>query len=275
MFSRHFGANLALGLGAALPLCLVMVGSAHNPAPGQSPDAIPPTQLVIGDAATVEGHVIVTWARVHARHGVQEVGVTIPVALFDDQPEPGSGPAGAIASLVFPEIVRDTTFFNHFELHSQAHGHETPPGSTNPIRNSVAHYDFHFYAIDEEEVWLIPGLPAPLPRVSPELLPIGYRQPGGSSAEMGRHAAPQSSFLDPNFLSTVTIAGFVPDGSYMHFIEPMISRDFLLERAYFELAVPTPQAFGRLMFYPKTLTAEYDSDLDAYHFVFSEFVAVE
>jgi hypothetical protein len=67
------------------------------------------------------------------------------------------GPAGAIASLVFPEIVRSTTYFNHFELHSQAHGHETPPGSTNPIRNSVPHYDFHCYAIDEDDVWLIPA----------------------------------------------------------------------------------------------------------------------
>ncbi len=275
MLSRHFGASLALGLGATLPLCLVMVGSAHNPALGQRPGAIPPTQLVIGDTATVEGNVVVTWARVHARHGVQEVGVTIPVALFDDQPEPGSGPAGAIASLVFPEIVQDTTFFNHFELHSQAHGHETPPGSTNPIRNSVPHYDFHFYAIDEDDVWLIPRLPAPLPRVSAELLPIGYRQPGGSSAEMGRHAAPQSSFLDPDFLRTVMIAGFVPDGTQMHFIEPMVSREFLLERADFELAVPMPQAFGRLMFYPTKFTAEYDSDLDAYRFIFSEFVAVK
>jgi hypothetical protein len=252
-----------------------MVGSAHNRAPGQSPDAIPPTQLVIGDTATVEGNAIVTWARVHARHGVQEVGVTIPVALFDDQPEPGSGPAGAIASLLFPEIVRDTTFFNHFELHSQAHGHETPPGSTNPIRNSVPHYDFHFYAIDEDDVWLIPGLPAPLPRVSAELLPIGYRQPGGSSAQMGRHAAPQNSFVDPDFLSTVMIVGFVPDGTQMHFIEPMISREFLLHRAPFQLAVPMPQRFGRPMFYPTKLTAEYEAGRDAYHFVFSEFVAVE
>ena len=271
MLNRH---RLALGLGATLPLCLVMVGSAHDPGPRQSPDAIPPTQLVIGDTATVEGNVIVTWARVHARHGVQEVGVTIPVALFDRQPEPGSGPAGAIASLVFPEIVRDTTFFNHFELHSKPYGHETPPGSTNPIRNSVPHYDFHFYAIDEDDVWLIPGLPAPLPPVSAELLPIGYRQPGGSGAQMGRHASPESAFVDPDFLSTVMIAGFVPDGTQMHFIEPMVSREFLLHRAHFLLAVPMPQTFGRRMFYPTKLTAEYDSGRDAYHFVFSEFVAV-
>jgi hypothetical protein len=139
----------------------------------------------------------------------------------------------------------------------------------------VPHYDFHFYAIDEDDVWLIPGLPAPLPRVSAELLPIGYRQPGGSSAQMGRHAAPQNSFVDPDFLSTVMIVGFVPDGTQMHFIEPMISREFLLHRAPFQLAVPMPQRFGRPMFYPTKLTAEYEAGRDAYHFVFSEFVAVE
>src|SRR5688572_1184857 len=33
--------------------------------------------------------------------------------------------------------------------------------STNSIRNSVPHYDFHFHAIDESDVWLIPG-PAPI-----------------------------------------------------------------------------------------------------------------
>jgi hypothetical protein len=36
-----------------------------------------------------------------------------------------------------------------------------------------------------------------------------------------------------------------------------------------------PQTFGRRMFYPTKLTAEYDSGRDAYHFIFSEFVAVE
>jgi hypothetical protein len=92
---------------------------------------------------------------------------------------------------------------------------------------------------------------------------------------MGRHAAPQSSFVDPDFLSTVMIAGFVPDGTQMHFIEPMISREFLLQRADFELAVPMPRTFGRRMFYPTKLTAEYDSGHDAYRFIFSEFVAVE
>ena len=71
------------------------------------------------------------------------------------------------------------------------------------------------------------------------------------------------------------IAGFLPDASAMHFIEPMVSREFLLERDDFKLPVPAPAAFGRLMLYPTKFEAEYDPDLDAYHFVFSKFVVVE
>ncbi len=279
MLRHSFAVSLALASGAALLLSLVIGGSGQNLALGKPPKKVPPTHLVIGDATVVQGNFIVTWARVRKNGDIKEVGVTIPVDLFDDQPtEAGSGPAGAIASLVFPETVRDTTFFNHFELHSNPHGHETPPGSANPIRNSVPHFDFHFYAIDEEEVWPIPAsvLPPPLlPRVPADLLPVGYRQPGGSISQMGRHAAPESSFIDPDFLTTVMIAGFMPAGDNMHFIEPMVSREFLLERDDFELSVPMPAKFGRSMLYPTKFEAEYDSHLDAYHFVFSKFVVVE
>jgi hypothetical protein len=61
----------------------------------------------------------------------------------------------------------------------------------------------------------------------------------------------------------------------MHFIEPMISREFLLERNDFELPVPMPAEFGRLMLYPTKCEAEYDPGVDAYHFIFSKFVLVQ
>jgi len=277
MFRRSFAVGLALASGAALLVSLVLVGSIQQRAQGEPPLEIPRTRLVVGDSTLVQGNLVVTWARVRDNGDIKEVGVTIPVDLFDDQPtEPGDGPDGAIASLVFPANVRDTTYFNHFELHSNPNGHVTPPGSVNPLRNSVPHFDFHFYAIDEEDVWAIPAtLPPPLPLVPAALLPVGYVQPGVSIAEMGRHSSPLSAILDPEFLSTVMIAGFVPAADKMHFIEPMVSRAFLLERGDFTLAVPRPAAFGRSMLYPKSFAAWYDSDLDAYHFVFSGFAAVE
>jgi len=277
--SRTFVLKFGLAAGAALPLLLAMLGHGQKPALGGPPHAVPPIRLVIGDVALVDEHYIVTWARVHEWNGVKEVGVTIPVAVFDNMPdEDGAGPHGAFASLAFPEVVQETTYFNHLELHSNPHGHDTPPGSVNPIRNSVPHFDFHFYAIDEADVWLIPAsvLPPPLlPKAPAELLPVGYTQPGPSIPEMGRHSGPIWALFDPDFLSTTMIAGFLPNASAMHFIEPMLSREFLLEGNDFELPVPMPEQFGQLMLYPTRFTAEYDADIDAYHFVFSEFVIVE
>lgn len=279
MKSRTAALNFGLAAGAALLLLLGMPGHGQKPARGGPPERVPPIRLVIGDVAFVEGLPIVTWARVHDWNGVKEVGVTIPVAVFDDMPdEDGAGPHGAFASLVFPDVVQETTYFNHLELHSNPHGHDTPPGSVNPNRNSVPHFDFHFYAIDEADVWLIPAsvLPPPLlPKVPAELLPAGYTQPGPSVAEMGRHSSPLWALFDPDFLSAIMIAGFYPDASAMDFIEPMLSREFLLEGNDFELPVPMPEQFGRLMLYPTRFTAEYDADIDAYHFVFSEFLIVE
>ena len=247
--------------------------------------ARPPEQsrdrFVVGDTVLVadaEGdeHLVVSWARLTPEDDVDEVGVTIPVALFDKQPtERGDGPAGAIASLVFPEVVQDFTFLNHVELHTSHHGHPAPPGSVNPDRNRVPHFDFHFYAVPEDDVWDIPHLFPPLPPVPAALLPAGYVQPGPSEGQMGRHSAPAWSLADPDPLSTIMLAGFLPDGSEMHFIEPMVSRERLLEANDFELPVPMPEVFGRLMLYPTKFEAEYDADLDAYHFVFSKFVVVE
>src|SRR5688572_13250365 len=59
-------------------------------------------------------HPVMTWALVTPEEDIEDVGVTIPVALFDNQPTAGGdGPAGAITSLVFPEVVQDFTYLHH------------------------------------------------------------------------------------------------------------------------------------------------------------------
>jgi hypothetical protein len=247
-------------------------------------------RYVFGDVALVADnaggmHPVATWALVTPEDYVEEVGVTIPVGLFDNQPiERGTGPAGAIASLAFPDIVRQWTYFNHFELHSEPNGHVAPPGSVNPDRNRVPHFDFHFYAVSEAVVREIPLVRPPSPALPPvpsERLPEGYIQPGFSQLQMGRHSSPAWSLLDPNPLSTIMLVGFppavegLPDPTQMHHIEPMVSRERLLEANDFELPVPMPETFGRVMLYPTKCEGQYDPELDAYHFVFSKFVIVE
>jgi len=228
-------------------------------------------KFVAGESTVVSGGTVSTWARVNGKGKVIWVGMTMPVEMIQNQPPSGSGPAGAVAVLNFPAVVQDTTYFNHVEIHSQRHGHVTPPQYVQPNRYGAPHFDIHFYSIPVEEVWTIPGRTPPLPPVAPELLPAGWAQPGGSLAQMGRHAQLHSEFTatDP-WLGTM-VAGFLPDASYMHFIEPMITREFLLRRQNFTLPVPMPETLGRATRYPTELVVHWDKDANAYHFIFKGF----
>jgi hypothetical protein len=231
-------------------------------------------RVIWGDRAIVDGVPVVTWALVHPQDGtILAVGATFSQDLAEEMPDPGDGPAGAIASLEFPAVVQESTFLYHVEIQSNPHGHEAPPGSVNPDRNRVPHFDFHFYSIPEELVWAIPATNPPLPAVPAELLPAGYLQPGRSVLQMGRHSNPAWALTDPDPLTAIMLAGFLPDGSEMHFLEPMISQDVLLSGQNFALDVPMPQAFGREMLYPTQFRAVFHGN--AWSLVFSDFVNVQ
>lgn len=227
-------------------------------------------RVVWGETAVVDGAMVATWAIVSKKSGaVMAAGATVPISLAQNMPARGAGPAGAFASLDFPAVVRDTTYFNHLEMQSQKNGHPAPPGSANPDRNRVPHFDYHFYGVPEAQVWAIPPGP-PVAQVPPDRLPAGYIQPGPSEPQMGRHSAPRWSVADPGPLSTIMIAGFLPDASQMHFLEPMISRDVLLEQQDFTLDVPMPQAFDRDTLYPTRFEAVFQGG--AHHFIYSDFI---
>jgi hypothetical protein len=228
-------------------------------------------RLVLGEVKHVRPGRVVAWALLTRSGKIEEVGVTVSHVVFTHPPESGDGPLGAIASVEFPKIVREGTYFNHCEVHWNPHGHPSPP--TEPDRYAVQHFDLHFYSVPEAVVWGIPALPPPLPDVPAERLPINWTQPGGSEPEMGRHSVP-TSIADGPFVADV-LAGFLPSGSTMHFIEPMITQEFLAQRQDFEMPVPRPAVFGRLMLYPEKFAAEYDAELQAWHFVFRQFAIVE
>lgn len=233
-------------------------------------------RVLWGESTNVDGARVATWALVSPHdEAIVAAGVTFSLKLAKDMPqEPGPGPAGAVASLDFPGAVQQATFFNHLEIQPEPHGHEAPPGSVNPDRNRVPHFDFHFYGVPEEQVWGIPDVRPPLPAVPADRLPAGYTQPGRSVLQMGRHSSPRWSLTDPNPLTTIMIAGYLPDGSQMHFLEPMISQQTLLGRQDFTLPVPVPGELGRASstLYPTSFNALFQGN--AYSFVFSDFVTV-
>jgi hypothetical protein len=228
-------------------------------------------KVIAGETMVVAGSEISTWARVNDEGKVIWVGLTMPLALVENQPPPGSGPLGAIAVLNYPPIVKATTYFDHAEIHSMRHGHATNPAYADTNRYGAPHFDFHFYSIPVEEVLPIPtGLF--FADVPADRLPARYAQPEVFSVpQMGRHSAPLSecTATDPWLLTM--LAGFLPDASSMHFVEPMITRDFLLRRESFTMRVPKPAILGRATLYPTECLVIYDERADAYHFVFKGF----
>jgi len=259
---------------------LLLAGAGLALAPSRAGGA-QPTQdpaLVTGETASIAGGLASTWARVNGQGKVTWVGVTVPLSMAENQPAPGSGPAGAVAVLKFPPVVQQTTYFDHVEIHSNLHGHAANPGFADIHRYEAPHFDFHFYAVSEATVRTIPFVPPPLPPVASDRVPAGYAQPDFSVPQMGRHSLPLSEFTATDPWMLTMVAGFLPDVSYavlgeprMHFLEPMITRAFLLERKNFTLPVPMPLVLGEATGYPTEFVGHYDKDLDAYHLVFKGF----
>jgi hypothetical protein len=234
-----------------------------------------PDKFIAGDSVAVGGGTVSTWARVNGVGKVIWVGLTIPVSMAENMPERGTGPAGAFAVLNYPAVVQETTYFNHAEIQGNDHGHATNPVYAQTNRYSAAHFDIHFYNIPVADVFPIPpGLfftPAPAERV-----PLGWAQPEARSVpQMGRHAGPLTEFTATDHWLATMIAGFLPDASYMHFIEPMVTTELLLKRETFTLPVPQPAVLGRATQYPTECVVAYDKDADAYHIVFKGFEAIE
>jgi len=244
---------------------------------GGAAHAQPADQFIAGESVSVGGGTASTWARVNGRGKVIWVGLTIPLSMVENMPEPGTGPARAVAVLNFPAVVQQTTYFNHAQIHSNKHGHRANPRYADVHRYEAAHFDFHFYSIPVAQVWTIPFVPPSplLAQVLAERLPVGYAQPDFSVQQMGRHSAPLSEFTATDPWQATMLCGFLPDASFMHFIEPMVTQDFLLLRESFTLPVPMPAVLGRATRYPAGCVVQYDQDSDAYHIIYKGFEPTE
>jgi hypothetical protein len=58
---------------------------------GEAANADQPDKLIAGESASVAGGTISTWARVNGAGKVIWVGLTIPLSMAENQPNPGPG----------------------------------------------------------------------------------------------------------------------------------------------------------------------------------------
>ena len=94
-------------------------------------------------------------------------------------------------------------------------------------------------------------------------------------SEMGQHAFDPTSpeyAVGGKFTQTFLI-GFW--GGELTFLEPMITKEYLVGRPDFAVDIPVPAAFGRRTTYPTRFTATYDAGSDSYEMLFTDFVPVE
>ncbi len=234
-----------------------------------------PVVEVMGECADVYQAELCTWARMQGTT-VVAVGATVPLASIENAPDDQHmvWPPVQAAALRMPESGQQQAGLAEVTVFWEAHGH--PPGPY-----LTPHFDFHFYTITPAERAAIDCID----ETKPSVLPAGYSLPdvtlppplaemAGEStliglcvAQMGMH-----SLLTSELESTDTFRGSMVIGYYHGtpiFIEPMLTRELLLERRSFDL--PIPSIPGMAGGYPRAFHAEYDAQQQLYHFVFSDF----
>ena len=236
---------------------------------GDGGDNAPATRLVTGESGVVhEGHSAQTYALLNASGTVQEVGVTVPYEAIETPPEGdghemhSTGPAGSFVSLDWPAEVKSQTFFDHYEMHWNPHGHE-------PEAWMVPHFDIHGYGIPEESVYAIGGTDTAEPAA--DRLPTGYVYPGVQAVvpEMGVHAVVPGPSAGP---PKTMVLGYW--GGNMIFVEPMVTQAELMKKQSFEMGILAPAKLGRATKYPTRFRAIWEPDMNRYRFVYDQFVSI-
>ncbi len=219
-----------------------------------------------GDAYGAE---VCTWAEVTDGR-VSSFGVTVPMTSVENAPPDAEmmWPPFVTALVPLPEPVREQVGAHSLKLYWEAHGH--PPGPY-----LVPHFDFHFYTISAEETDAIDCSD----ETKPAEVPAGYALPdvdipgigyltGLCVPEMGMHALLQEELESEELFSGTMVIGYY--ASRPIFFEPMITRELLMERQTFSLAMPSVPGTPAGVTIPGRFEAQFDEALDAYRFVFSD-----
>lgn len=199
---------------------------------------------------------------------VAEIGVTFSeAALKSLKPsanwQPGHHHHYDEHSLELPKEV-GATLFRFIELDWNPGGHE-PAGVYN-----TPHFDFHFYFISKEERDAIDPEKDPEYKVkasrhpAAEFIPAGFIAPPGTDVpRMGVHwVDPSSPELNGKPFTQTFLRGSW--NGRVTFLEPMISRDYLLTKPNVVFPVAQPQCVDPAGAYPTKYGIRYDESHHQY-----------
>jgi hypothetical protein len=178
-----------------------------------------------------------SWVNItRSGHKPKALGIELTAGALQNLPTDPLNFAANTFVLTLHQKARAVTPFDHITLNWEPTGHE-PPGIYD-----VPHFDMHFYKISVAAQMAITGIPGPPP--PPGYLPASYVIQAATVPQMGTHwIDPSSPELSPPFIFTHTFIYGSNNGA-VHFLEPMITRAFLLAGTAVTKPFPQPTLFS-------------------------------
>jgi hypothetical protein len=200
-----------------------------------------------------------SFVRLNAAGQPIEVGLTFNAAALNNLP------TAPDTSFLLPLPTQGVaTPFDHISLDWESQGHDPVPIFGTP------HFDVHFYLINQAErdtIAFAPDQPAP----AAQFIPPDYVSGHTVVPRMGQH---WTDSTDPNTtpgqFNHTLIYGF--HNGKMVFLEPMITRDFLLTKTNFAGAIKQPVAFPKPGFYPTHYSIKFNATTNTYTITLDQFV---
>lgn len=165
------------------------------------------------------------------------IGIEFTDKSFYNLPTDHLNFAANTFALKLHQKAKAVTPFDHITINWEPEGHE-PPGIYD-----VPHFDMHFYKISTEEQLAIGPIPGPVPPAG--YLPASYVIQGATVPQMGTHwLNPASPELPPTKKPfTHTFIYGTANGKVI-FLEPMITRLFLMAGDAVTKSIPQPMYFS-------------------------------
>jgi len=168
------------------------------------------------------------------------------------------------------------TPYNHIGIDWMPNGHP-------PAYFQLPHFDIHFYMLSEEEKMSIPAARPTntnLAKVDsfgtppPGVLPTDYTVPSAAVAQMGRHWLDKNADVLPPKNATFTYQFIYGTwNGKVAFMEPMITRSFLLSGTEVHNAIKQPTIFNPTgTYYPTVFNVYKDPDTGKTYVSLSGFV---
>ena len=168
-------------------------------------------------------------------------------------------------SFPFHKKAGEVTPFDHVLLDWNPHGHE-------PFFYELPHFDFHFYTVSEKERMAISPTSPHMEQLPPmQYWPQGFVPTPGGVPQMGKHwINPASPEISGGQLFTHTFIYGSYAGKFI-FVEPMITRSFLLSGQTVSMPYGQPNQFMATNTYHPTKYNIYRRD-GKYYVTLSDFV---